>query len=87
MDLPVLTPDEIVAFCRREELIDINQLTRGLGKPRKQILRDWLRRQHPVTRIGRDVLLSCALVLSTYFPHRSFPDSANHSGLSGHDPR
>lgn len=59
----------LLAEAAREELVAIDLVARALRQSRRRILRDWRRRGQPETHVGREVLLSSRLVLTTYFPH------------------
>lgn len=60
---------QVLAEATREEFIAAELVARALRTSSRTLLRDWRRRCHPETRVGRSVLLPAGLVLRTYFPH------------------
>jgi hypothetical protein len=63
--------NELLALATREDVVDAGVVARAVGVSKRQLLRDWrVRRKLPITRVGRDIRLSCELALRTYFPHR-----------------
>jgi hypothetical protein len=56
-------------------------LVRALRSDRRTVLKDWTKRNNPITRVGRRTLLQSSLVVRTYFPH-AFPVSSEHLAAS-----
>lgn len=74
---------QVLAEAEREEFVSLDLVARALRWENRRVLRDWMwRRQFPITRVGRAVMLSSTLVVRAYFPHVSLviPASGNHSG-------
>lgn len=73
----------VLAEAQREEFVAVSLVARALRTHRRRVLRDWTGRlKLPVTRVGRETMLAAALVVESYFPHRS-PVSRSHSGPFG----
>lgn len=60
---------ELLAVAAREDVVSSDLVARALTVPKWKLLRDWRRRKHPVTKVGRDILFSADLTMRTYFPH------------------
>jgi hypothetical protein len=60
---------QLLDEAAREEFVAVALVARALQQNGRRVLRDWKKRNYPVTRIGRTILLHAPLVVRTYFPH------------------